>query len=139
MRTRFLILIWLVVLGACGGSADQTQDQAPVERVKAFVSATEQRDVEQMLALLTPDARQNAGWQLRQAMSQVQAVEYRSPEYVLSSNDGQTAYVAMSGVLAASALDGRAVEEPISQLVELKKIDDQWFIASNGIQIPTSQ
>ena len=129
------ILLLLAFLVGCGGSSGST-DQAPIEQVKAFVKATEARDVDAMVALLTPQTRRDAGWQLRQVMPKVQTFEYRQAQYELSSNDGTKALVQVSGLIVATTTDGKQVEQSINQLIELEKIDGTWYISSNGVQIP---
>ena len=141
MCHRLLVVIMVCMLVACGGEADTAglSDTAPVQQVEAFVAATEARDVDAMLALLTPDVRRDAGWQLRQTMPQVERIAYLDPTYVLQANDGRQAFVEVSGLLVASTSDGRETEQPVTQLVELENIDGQWFITANGIQLPEVQ
>lgn len=133
MRYGWIILFSLMLV-ACGNTADDT---APVERVKAFVAASEARDVDQMVSMIAPDNRRDAGWQLRQMMPAVTSIEYRDAQYQLADNDGTTAHVQVVGTVTAQMDDGRSVDVPTSQLVELSKQDGIWYITSNGVQPPT--
>ena len=131
MRLKWLAVLLLVILAACGGD-----DTAPVNQVKAFVAATEARNVDQMLALMVPDARRDAGWQLRQVMPQVESIQYREAQYKLEKIEGDRAFVQIAGTLSARSSAGEDVEQPVTQLVELVKQDGTWYISSNGFQLP---
>jgi hypothetical protein len=131
MRLKWLAVLLLVILAACGGD-----DTAPVNQVKAFVAATEARNVDQMLALMVPDARRDAGWQLRQVMPKVESIQYRDPQYKLEKIENDRAFVQIAGTLSARSSDGQDVEQAVTQLVELVKQDGTWYITSNGFQLP---
>ncbi|HYF65163.1 MAG TPA: hypothetical protein VD886_20215, partial [Herpetosiphonaceae bacterium] len=88
MRLKWLALVCLVLLAACGGD-----DTAPVNQVKAFVAATEARDVDAMVALMTPSSRRDAQWQLNQVMPSVTAIAYRDAQYRLEEIKDGRAYV----------------------------------------------
>ena len=131
MRLKWLALVCLVLLAACGGD-----DTAPVNQVKAFVAATEARNVDAMVALMTPDSRRDAQWQLNQVMPTVTAISYRDAQYRLEEIKDGRAYVQIAGTLVASTSDGQTVEQPIAQLVELVQTDGTWYIAANNFQLP---
>lgn len=134
MRFKWFVLVSLMLLIACGGD-----DTAPVNQVKAFVAATEARNVDQMVALIVPESRRDARWQLNQVMPTVTNLDYREDQYKLEKIEGDRAYVQVVGTLVATLTDGRSVETPTSQLVELVKKDNTWYVTSNGFQLPPSQ
>jgi hypothetical protein len=131
MRLKWLALLCLVLLAACGGD-----DTAPVNQVKAFVAATEARDVDAMVALMTPSSRRDAQWQLNQVMPTVTSIQYRDAQYRLEEIKDGRAYVQIAGTLIAATSDGQSVEQPIAQLVELVQTDGTWYIAANNLQLP---
>lgn len=131
MRLKWLALLCLVLLAACGGD-----DAAPVNQVKAFVAATEARDVDAMVALMTPSSRRDAQWQLNQVMPTVTSIQYRDAQYRLEEIKDGRAYVQIAGTLVAATSDGQSVEQPIAQLVELVQTDGTWYIAANNLQLP---
>lgn len=135
MRYRWLIVLWLAALAACGA------DNAPVERVKEFVAATEARDVDRMVALIAPEDRRDAGWQLRQAMPRLAEIKLTEPQYVLDDagdSDDSTARVRLSGLLVGKTTDGQAINVPSNQLIELVKQDGAWYVTGNGFEPPPS-
>lgn len=134
MRFKWFVLVSLMLLIACGGD-----DTAPVNQVKAFVAATEARNVDQMVALIVPESRRDARWQLNQVMPTVTNLDYREDQYKLEKIEGDRAYVQVVGTLVATLTDGRSVETPTSQLVELVKKDNTWYVTSNGFQLPPNQ
>ena len=130
---QLLIGCLLLTLTACGGD-----DTAPVNQVKAFVAATEERNVDRMIALMIPDMRRDAGWQLRQVMPRIQSIDYQDDQYTLEKIDDGRAYVQVNGILVAQMTDGQTVEYPANQLVELIEQDDgTWLVANSGFEIPT--
>jgi hypothetical protein len=131
MRLKWLALLCLVLLAACGGD-----DTAPVNQVKAFVAATEARDVDAMVALMTPSSRRDAQWQLNQVMPTVTSIQYRDAQYRLEEIKDGRAYVQIAGTLVAATSDGQSVEQPVAQLVELVQTDGIWYIAANNFQLP---
>ena len=131
MRLKWLALLCLVLLAACGGD-----DTAPVNQVKAFVAATEARDVDAMVALMTPSSRRDAQWQLNQVMPTVTSIQYRDAQYRLEEIKDGRAYVQIAGTLVAATSDGKSVEQPVAQLVELVQTDGTWYIAANNFQLP---
>ena len=129
---QLLIGCLLLTLTACGGD-----DTAPVNQVKAFVAATEERNVDRMIALMIPDMRRDAGWQLRQVMPRIQSIDYQDDQYTLEKIDDGRAYVQVNGILVAQMTDGQTVEYPANQLVELIEQDDgTWLVANSGFEIP---
>ncbi|ABX03835.1 MAG TPA: hypothetical protein DEF47_24950 [Herpetosiphon sp.] len=129
---QLLIGCLLLTLTACGGD-----DTAPVNQVKAFVAATEERNVDRMIALMVPDMRRDAGWQLRQVMPRIQSIDYQDDQYTLEKIDDGRAYVQVNGILVAQMTDGQTVEYPANQLVELIEQDDgTWLVANSGFEIP---
>ena len=133
MRYRWLIVLCLAVLSACGA------DNAPVERVKEFVAATEARDVDRMVAMIAPEDRRDAGWQLRQVMPRVEEIKLTEPQYVLDDggdNDDNTARVRVSGLMVGKTSEGEPINAPSSQLIELVKVDGVWYITGNGLEPP---
>ena len=129
---QLLIGCLLLTLTACGGD-----DTAPVNQVKAFVAATEERNVDRMVALMVPEMRRDAGWQLRQVMPRIQSIDYQDDQYTLEKIDDGRAYVQVNGILVAQMTDGQTVEYPANQLVELIEQDDgTWLVANSGFEIP---
>ena len=131
MRLKWLVLLSCVLLVACG--ADET---APVNQVKAFVAATEARNVDAMVALMAPDARRDAKWQLNQVMPTVQSIQCRDAKYRFEEIKNDRAFVQVTGTLLASTSDGQNVEQPVTQLVELVQQDGTWYIAANNLPVP---
>ncbi|MCA0351493.1 MAG: hypothetical protein LCH85_05815 [Chloroflexi bacterium] len=129
---QLLIGCLLLTLTACGGD-----DTAPVNQVKAFVAATEERNVDRMVALMVPEMRRDAGWQLRQVMPRIQSIDYQDDQYTLEKIDDGRAYVQVNGILVAQMTDGQTVEYPANQLVELIEQDGTWLVANSGFEIPT--
>lgn len=136
MQRVLLILVSLVLLTACGGSTAGPDSNAPVERVKGFVAAAEAKDVDAMVQFLLPDQRRDAAFQLRQVMATVESIEYRDPVYTPKDNDGTTAHVQVSGVVAATTVDGESAERQIDQLLTLVNQDGQWYINGSEVQLP---
>lgn len=131
MRLKWLVCVFWVLLVACG-----TDETAPVNQVKAFVAATEARNVDAMVALMAPDARRDAKWQLNQVMPNVQTIQYRDAKYRFEEIKNDRAYVQVTGTLVASTSDGENVEQPVTQLVELVQQDGTWYIAANNLPVP---
>lgn len=135
MRVIMIMVLLLSALTGCGSNSSG-DDQAPVAQVRAFADATQARDVDAMVALLTPETRRDARWQLEQALSSVQSLEYTNPTFLLSENDGSVAYVQVSGSVTALTTDNDSRDLPVHQLVELHKVDGTWLIAGNGLAGP---
>ncbi len=133
MRFKQLLMgCLLLTLTACGGD-----DTAPVNQVKAFVAATEERNVDRMVALMVPEMRRDAGWQLRQVMPRIELIDYQNDQYTLEKIEDGRAFVQINGTLVAQMTDGQKVEYPANQLVELVEQDGTWLVANSGFEVPT--
>ncbi|MBM7844532.1 MULTISPECIES: hypothetical protein [Herpetosiphon] len=130
---QLLIGCLLLTLTACGGD-----DTAPVNQVKAFVAATEERNVDRMVALMVPEMRRDAGWQLRQVMPRIKSIDYQNDQYTLEKIEDGRAYVQINGTLVGQMDDGAAINYPANQLVELVEQDDgTWLVANSGFEVPS--
>ncbi|WP_110515115.1 hypothetical protein [Herpetosiphon llansteffanensis] len=129
---QLLIGCLLLTLTACGGD-----DTAPVNQVKAFVAATEERNVDRMVALMVPEMRRDAGWQLRQVMPRIKSIDYQNDQYTLEKIEDGRAYVQINGTLVGQMDDGASINYPANQLVELVEQDDgTWLVANSGFEVP---
>ncbi|KPL90338.1 hypothetical protein [Herpetosiphon geysericola] len=130
---QLLIGCLLLTLTACGGD-----DTAPVNQVKAFVAATEERNVDRMVALMVPEMRRDAGWQLRQVMPRIKSIDYQNDQYTLEKIEDGRAYVQINGTLVGQMDDGASINYPANQLVELVEQDDgTWLVANSGFEVPS--
>ena len=120
---QLLIGCLLLTLTACGGD-----DTAPVNQVKAFVAATEERNVDRMVALMVPEMRRDAGWQLRQVMPRIKSIDYQNDQYTLEKIEDGRAYVQVNGTLMGQMANGTSIDYPANQLVELIYQNGTWMV-----------
>lgn len=110
------------------------QDRRPIEVTQRFVAAVGQRDVSAMLAQFEPtEYRRQASPELRMYMEYVEQFDIVDPRYELLSNDGERAEVRWTGTLNYRLNLGSTVKSgtsPIDTIVELSKIEGNWYISS---------
>ncbi|NJP07067.1 MAG: hypothetical protein HC837_16325 [Chloroflexaceae bacterium] len=133
------VWLWLVVLlvAACSnGTGNQASgEQAPVEAVRAFVSAMEARDVDTVLTLLDPtdDLPRQIGPELRSTISMIDELRIEDATYTLVDTDGQVAHVQLTGNVTFALHDMEPMLYEIDNTVELVNQDGTWYLSDIDI------
>lgn len=129
--------LWLLVALVSGCANKAVDNEAPVETVRQFIAALEDRDVSAMIDLLEPtDWRKEIGPELRSYLGYVKTLELRDEQYTVERNDGQKATVRLTGTLSYALADDASGERPIDLAIDLVEVDGQWYMHSLELPQP---
>jgi limonene-1,2-epoxide hydrolase len=123
-----------LLLGAC--TPAPVDNDGPIQTVRAFVVALEDRDASAIIALIEPtDWRREIGPELRTYLGYLATIAIVDETYAVERHQGDTAIVRVTGTLQyALAESGAGGERPFDLQIEVVRVDGVWYLRS--LQLP---
>lgn len=137
LRWCVIIASMLFVLTACARTATSTDDEAPRQVVRSFVTAIEDRDASRVLNLIEPaDWRKDIGPELRSYVSYLERVQFRDPQYTVVDNTGTLAHVRLVSQMEYEIKGVPPAEQHWDLVFEVVKLDGTWYL--RNFELPTA-
>jgi hypothetical protein len=141
-RLQWLIgLLLILTLVGCtetsnkgrGGDEEpaMSDDEAAVQVVKDFITASKDGDVEQIINLMEPDENLDTKgmyMELQTATSMMEQVDTENEEYTLQENNGKKAEVLYKASVSFAVKGGPQLQQEVESLFTVVKQDGEWYI-----------
>jgi hypothetical protein len=133
------LALWIAVMlvfVACGKTGDGSapagnDDEAAVQVVKDFITATKESDVTTVIRLIEPNDDldpKGMSAELRTYASMIEQMDMENETYTLEKNNGKEATIRFTSTVSFSVLGGPKVVQEVETLFTVVKIKDRWYI-----------
>ncbi len=117
--------------GGRDGEPAMSDDEAAVQVVKDFITASKDGDVEQIIDLMEPSEDldpKSMYMELQTATSMMEQVDTENEEYTLEENDGKKAKVLYKANISFAVKGGPQLQQEVESLFTVVKQDNQWYV-----------